>query len=92
MVFKAIDVEKALCKKGFVPKGGDHRFFIYQTQDGLDTTIQTKISHSAIDIGKGLIALMSKQCVLRKEEFVNLIKCPLSRDRYEEILKEKKAI
>ena len=92
MVFKATDVESALCRKGFVRKGGDHRFFIYRTKEGLDTTIQTKVSHSATDVGKELISLMSKQCGLSKNQFADLVRCPLSRDRYEEILKEKHAI
>ena len=86
MVLRAADVEKSLCKKGFVKKGGDHRFFVYQTQEGLDTPIQTKISHSATDIDKKLIALMAKQCMLKKDEFVDLVKCPLSRESYEKIL------
>ena len=89
MVFKAVEVEKALCKKGFAKRGGDHRFFTYQTMDGRETTIQTKISHSATDVDKYLISAMAKQCELSKVEFVNLIKCPLSRERYESILKDK---
>lgn len=92
MVFKANDVEKALCKKGFVKKGGDHRFFIYQTLDGRNTTIQTKISHSATDVDKFLISAMATQCKLNKAEFADLVRCPLSRDRYEIILKGKRAI
>ena len=92
MVFKAIDVEKALCKKGFAKRGGNHRFFTYQTIDGRETTIQTKISHQATDVDKYLISAMAKQCELSKDEFVDLVRCPLSRDHYEVILKGKSLI
>jgi hypothetical protein len=32
---------------------------------------------------------MAKQCFLTNSEFVDLMQCPLSREQYEEILRQK---
>lgn len=89
MVLSATKVKSSLAKKGFISENGDHLFFHYRDRQGRKTSAWTKISHSATDIKEPLIKKMAKQTQLTKEEFVDLIKCPLTRDQYEAILKKK---
>ena len=49
----------------------------------------TKISHGNKDIGNFLIKQMSFQCHLDKNDFMDLSNCPLSKEDYLAILKEK---
>jgi len=84
-------VEDGLLKKGFVEKEGDHHFFIYHTLQGKKSSIRTKTSHTPKmkEIGDGLLTQMAKQCGLSKQDFNNLIDCPLSREQYEALLVKK---
>lgn len=84
-------VEEALLKKGFEDKEGDHHFFIYHTLQGKKSSIRTKTSHTPKmkEINDGILAQMAKQCRLNKQDFMNLIDCPLSREQYEARLIEK---
>ena len=84
-------IEKSLTKKGFQQKQGDHHFFIYYTLDGKKSLIKTKTSHTPKmkQIGDSLLGQMAKQCKLSKQEFLNLVDCPLDQQAYEEILEEK---
>ncbi len=81
---------KNLLKKGFIEstkKAPDHkRLELYV--DGKFVT-STKFSHNNDDIRDPLIKLMSQQCKLSKNEFVDLANCPLSKEEYLEILKSK---
>ena len=85
---KASDVIAALKKKGFELENGSHHFFYYHYLDGTISPIKTMISHSAKDIDKSIIAKMSRQCNLSKDDFLLLVDCPLTRDVYERKLKE----
>lgn len=87
-------VEEALLKKGFEDKEGDHHFFIYHTLQGKKSSIRTKTSHTPKmkEISDGILAQMAKQCRLNKQDFMNLIDCPLSREQYEARLIEKREI
>ena len=87
-------VEEALLKKGFEDKEGDHHFFIYHTLQGKKSSIRTKTSHTPKmkEISDGILAQMAKQCRLNKQDFMNLIDCPLSREKYEARLIEKEEI
>lgn len=82
------EVEKSLLRKGFLSKDGDHNFFIYHSLQGKKTTIRTKTSHSpkTKDLTDILLGLMAKQCGLTKVDFLDLVDCPMTRDRYEEKL------
>ena len=84
-------IEEALLKKGFEDKEGDHHFFIYHTLQGKKSSIRTKTSHTPKmkEINDGILAQMAKQCRLNKQDFMNLIDCPLSREQYEARLIEK---
>lgn len=84
-------VEQALLKKGFEDAEGDHHFFIYHTWQGKKSSIRTKTSHTPKmkELNDGILAQMAKQCCLNKQDFMNLIDCPLSREKYESYLTEK---
>jgi hypothetical protein len=87
---KKIDVESALKRKGFKQTEGDHHWFVYVTFEGAKTTSKTKTSHTQKmkDISDNLLSQMARQCKLSKKDFLDLIDCPLSREAYEEILKD----
>ncbi len=81
------DTLKNLKKKGFVLVPGDHRYLEYVHKGKV--VLHTKISHgSKKDIDDFLIKQMSVQCRLDKENFLNLARCPLTKERYCELLQE----
>ena len=89
MVLEKNKAYKSLKKKGFTDStehSNDHKYleFIY---DG-KMILYTKLSHgSKKDIDDYLIKQMSSQCKLSKQQFADLVNCPLSEDKYIEILK-----
>jgi hypothetical protein len=84
-------VESGLLSKGFRETQNDHHYFIYFTKEGKKTTTKTKTSHTKKmkDIPDNLLGQMARQCNLTKDQFLNLVDCPLSRDEYEKILQAK---
>lgn len=90
-VFSGKAVEKALLKKGFVKEDRDHKYFVF-LYEGKKTKVKTKTSHNDQDIGSSLISQMAKQLRLDKREFCDLINCPLTKEKYIAILKNKKEI
>ncbi|MHC5936232.1 hypothetical protein [Nostoc sp.] len=81
-------VEAGLLSKGFQETQNDHHYFIYFTKEGKKTTAKTKTSHTKKikDIPDNLLSQMAKQCHLTKPQFLDLVDCPLTQDKYEEIL------
>ncbi len=78
---------KNLKKKGFTDsttKSVDHKRveFIYNDK----FVLSTKISHHSKDIDNHLIKQMSVQCHLNKNDFIDLAKCPLSREEFIQML------
>lgn len=80
-----------LKKKGFVDsiskRSIDHKYLELYYNEKL--VCYTKISHGSKEIGTPLIKQMSVQCHLDKNEFLDLSKCPLSREAFFEILGRK---
>ena len=74
-------VKASLIKKGFAVREGDHTFFTL-LKDGAKTSIRTKVSHGEVEIGEPLIRKMSAQVHLSKADFLDLIRCPLSKEAY----------
>lgn len=76
-----------LKKKGFIDsttKSIDHKrveFF----HNG-KYVLSTKVSHGNKDIDNYLIKQMSVQCHLDKNDFMDLVKCPLSKEDFIQIL------
>ena len=78
---KAIDVENALCKKGFDRSNNDHRVFWLHI-DGKKTSIHTKTSHNNQDIDVHLQSLMTRQMHLTKNEFLQFVSCQMNFEIY----------
>lgn len=79
-----------LKKKGFIDavnKSTDHKRleFIFNGK----FVLSTKLSHNNQDLDNYLIKQMSVQCNLDKNDFEDLVKCPLSKEEYIQILKQK---
>ena len=82
---------KNLKSKGFVPaksKSVDHHWIEFW-YNGKLTRARTKISHGEKELNSFLISSMSKQTCLNKNEFMDLANCPMSQNKYEEILRSK---
>jgi predicted RNA binding protein YcfA (HicA-like mRNA interferase family) len=84
----AKEVAANLKRKGFTLDEGDHTFYRLFV-DGKNTGIRTKISHGEREIHDGLLAQMAKQTKLVKKEFLELVDCPLTLERYLELLRER---
>lgn len=81
---------KNLKKKGFVDtktKSTDHKRLEFFYEDKL--VLSTKLSHNNKDLGNHLIHQMAVQCCLEKNDFIDLAKCPLSKEDYIQILERK---
>lgn len=80
---------KSLKKKGFVERPYcDH--IVLEYWNNQTVIAKTKLSHgSKKDLDAYLIKQMAIQCKLSKNEFADLVNCPLSEERYREILTEK---
>lgn len=94
MQIDRIKIISSLQSKGFVKNNNDHKYYIYYSTNGKKTIVKTMVSHGSSykTIGTELIKKMARQCMLTKDEFVNLVECPLSRKKYERILESKKVI
>ena len=90
MPHKARTIESALLAKGFRRHDSRHRQFVFIDDDGRPTNVRTLLSHGGNrDVGAPLLAEMARQCRLRRREFDDLIRCPLTRERYRELLVER---
>ena len=91
MVVKSDKTIKNLIKKVFIEAPGDHHFLEFYFNKKL--IARTKISHGANhDLDISLIGKMAMQCWLGKKDFIDLVNCPLSEEKYISILKEKGVI
>ena len=89
-VIKKAKVRSGLLKKGFIEvKDKDHVVFQYLNDDGQKTTAWTKYSHGKNEVSEPLIRKMAMQTQLSRLQFEDLVNCPMSKERYREILKEK---
>lgn len=89
MVLEKNKAYKNLKKKGFeVSKdhSNDHKYLEFFHEGKL--ILYTKLSHgSKKDLDNFLIKQMSSQCKLTKQQFADLVNCPLSQEAYLEILR-----
>jgi len=82
-----------LKKKGFIDspdKSDDHKYLELHCDNKF--VLYTKISHGSDDLDDYLIKQMSSQCKLSKKEFIDLANCPMSKEVYLKILKEKEIL
>lgn len=81
---------KNLKKKGFAnsrTRSVDHKHMDFFHNEKY--ILSTKISHGNKDIENYLIKQMSFQCHLDKNDFIDLAKCPLSKEDFINILGKK---
>lgn len=85
------NVENGLLSKGFRLSSKDHRYFTYYSRDEKKSLSKTKTSHSPREksLGSARIGQMAKQCGLNPGEFMDLIECPMDRDAYERLLRQR---
>jgi hypothetical protein len=82
----------ALRKKGFEEnKDSDHVRY-HLVFDGVRTGISTYMSHGERELAQFHESMMAKQLKVTKREFLNLIECPLSREGYLALLRERDEI
>ncbi len=84
---KTDKIESSLVKKGFVEDNKDHKFYTFYCS-GKKTQIYTKVSHGKPEVGEPLLGKMAKQVRLSKKDFADLIECPLSKERYMQMMKD----
>lgn len=89
MPVKTRIIQKALIKKGFSVKSSGHFKFTLYDSKGRKMPIVTIISHGLNEYSDNLLSKMARQLQLEKSDFIDLIMCPLSRERYYEILRVK---
>jgi len=82
-----------LYKKGFedLNNKSDEHIYLEFYYEG-EFILYTKLSHNMDDLGDFLIGQMSKQCKLKKDDFLNLARCPLSQEEYEQKLRDQNLI
>lgn len=88
-VLSARECYKNLKKKGFLDaenRSDDHKYLEFYRNGKL--ILYTKISHGAKDIWEPFIRQMRVQCHLEKQQFLDLVRCPLSQEAYEQLLEE----
>jgi hypothetical protein len=86
VTLKTLAIQGALVAKGFIKDNTDHKMF-WLYLDGKKTSVRTKISHGEKEIDDFLIGQMSKQIRLKKPQFVDFVKCPLSAEAYAELVR-----
>lgn len=89
MSIKTRKISSSLQSKGFEKIESDHTFYWFFLE-GLRTHIKTKISHGKNEYGDYLLSAMRKQLKLNSPlELKDLINCPMSQERYIELLRER---
>ena len=80
-------VLQSLLKKGFEKiSKKDHIVLRFRTASKDKDGIKTKLSHNKQDLNDHLINQMAKQCGVNKQQFLDLVDCPLSQEEYEKII------
>jgi len=84
------NIDSALRKKGFLRAAdADHIHYYLLHSTGDRTRIKTKVSHGMMGstLSAKLICDMAKQLHLTKQQFLDLIDCPLDEEGYRQILR-----
>lgn len=89
-----LDIERALKKKGFSPRKGDHRFYSLKV-DGRETSVRTKISTgSGYDTyNDDLLGKLKRQLHLASsDDLRDFINCPMTQEAYIQGLRRQRII
>jgi hypothetical protein len=87
-VTKARVVATALVAKGMTEDEGQHHRMYTKTVDGRIDLI-TRISHGSHEISRRLANAMAKQCALTLAEFWQLVDCPLDREQWDALVRQR---
>ncbi|MHB8118996.1 MAG: hypothetical protein ACYDHX_09770 [Methanothrix sp.] len=88
MNLKRNEVEHGLKRKGFEKRDNDHRYLTLYV-DGRKE-VSTKVGQGDnFDIRSDEIGFMAKQLGITNQNFIDLVKCPLSVEKYLKIRKER---
>jgi len=85
-------IESSLVKKGFIRDEATHHTYFYHEYNGKRTGISTYISHGdkIKTYVNPLLSMMKRQLKLDNlYQIVDLFKCPMSEEEYNQILEEK---
>jgi len=85
---RAKTVRRGLTSKGFdeVNRGDIFYHFIV---NGKKSGMRAMMSHGETYCGTKYLTTMARQLGLKRDELVQLVECPLSRDQYEKLLRER---
>ena len=82
------DVDRALVNKlGFERREGHHHIYRLWL-DGV-LVARTYVSHGGRELSPYHVSQMARQMHLQASEFLDAVSCPLSREDYERILRER---
>lgn len=89
-VRKVKDMIKVLKKKGFeLHPEKDHHNFYFLMVDGKKSSIYTYFSHGTSEYGSSLMLMIKRQlCFQSSKTAEDFFDCPLTEEKYKEILKE----
>jgi hypothetical protein len=89
--YKANQLVRALEAKGFVEvkRGGDRVFEFWV--DG-KKILHTFLSHGRGECGAWHIGKMASQCQISRDQFRDLVDCPMSETKYISVLRQKDII
>lgn len=83
---KTRKIKSGLQSKGFNIEEKDHTY-LYFVVDGKKQGPSTQISHGVSEYSDSLLSKMVRQLSLdNKRQLIDLIKCPLSMEEYQEII------
>lgn len=85
-------IESSLVKKGFIRDEATHHTYFYHEYNGKRTGISTYTSHGdkIKTYGNSLLSMMKRQLKLDNlHQVIDLFKCPISEEEYNQVLKEK---
>ena len=85
---KNFKIVSALSKKGLQPQMAKHIKLTFQ-YEGKDTGVRTWVSHGKKEIGNRLLEIMAEQLHLSRQEFDDLMNCPLGEQGLVKIYSEK---
>lgn len=89
--YKTEQFKSALERKGFIKDQTHHQMYWYYV-DGKKTSIRTRVSHNEKTYNDYLLSERRKQIHLSKNDFLLFVECPLTAEKYKEILIENKII
>ena len=88
---KPYELRAALGSKGFEPEERDHTFYFLRVC-GRKVGIWTKVHHHRGEYGVPLLGKMARKMHLNRRELDDFIECPLTREGYLDLMRERHAL